>query len=86
MSERIVLTQTDGGWIAESLWRGVRHPGQDECPGCGKSTMRTAVINLVYTFMRCDCEQAEYVHLVERLWHPACILPCLADAAKKSAL
>lgn len=71
MSERVVLTQGDEGWIVESLWRGAPH-NRNECPGCGQSIMRTAIVNLVYTFMECGCDQATYKHLVERLWHPDC--------------
>lgn len=71
MSERVVLTQGDDGWIVESLWRGVPH-SRNECPECGRSVMRTAVANLVYVFMSCDCDQVDYPHVVERLWHPPC--------------
>jgi hypothetical protein len=72
MSERVVLTQGDDGWIVESLWRGVPH-NRNLCPGCERdSIMRTAIVNLVYTFMPCECPEVEYRHLVERLWHPAC--------------
>lgn len=77
MSERIVLTPGDGGWVVESLWRGVLH-NRDDCPGCDRSVMRTAIVNLVYSFMECGCDKVEYPHLVERLWHPACYAAALA--------
>lgn len=72
MNERIVLTPSEDGWIIESLWRGIEH-NRDLCPGCsGDSVMRTAIVNLVYSFTPCECEAVGYRHLVERLWHPIC--------------
>ncbi len=42
------------------------------CPGtaCGDQSM--ALVNLVYTFERCNCPAADYVHLVEQIWHRTC--------------
>ncbi len=71
--ERLVITMGDDGPIVESLWRGAPH-NRNECPHCDKSVMRTAVVNLVYSFMTCDCDQVNFQHLVERLWHPACYI------------
>jgi hypothetical protein len=72
MTERIVIELGDEGWTASSLWRR-DHPQRDNCPACGKTCLRTALINLAYVFTPCDCELVDYGHLYEQLWH----LPCL---------
>ncbi len=83
MSERLVITIGDDGPIVESLWRGVPH-NRNVCPHCGESVMRTAIVNLVYSFMPCRCDQAAYEHLVERLWHPPCYTAALTPTGDET--
>jgi hypothetical protein len=50
------------------------HPYNGDCAGCAAVCSTTAMVSLVYTFERCDCPHAPYVHLVERLWHRGCFV------------
>jgi hypothetical protein len=60
---------------AEAL-RPVRHRSvRHMCPGCGDDVSRIGVTDLAYTYVVCTCrELATYDHLVEQLWHLACLL------------
>lgn len=46
-----------------------RHRRFRSCPACGEDLSTTAILEIGYTFERCDCTDPEYTHLVEQLWH-----------------
>lgn len=45
------------------------------CPDCGADLMRVAMVEISYVFVVCDCRAngVTYDHLVEQLWHTACL-------------
>jgi hypothetical protein len=51
-----------------------RHGTQHLCPVCKDDLMRVAVVDLIYSFELCSCGSPEYEHLVEQLWHRACMI------------
>ncbi|MBV1929810.1 MAG: hypothetical protein KUG81_09915 [Gammaproteobacteria bacterium] len=60
---------------AEQLIEEVKHhPRGHGCPVCGEDCGPVAMVYLVYTFEPCDCDQANYVHLVEAVYHRQCFL------------
>jgi hypothetical protein len=63
-----------------------KHPGRDHCPGCGESISTCAITRLAYAFAACDCELADYSHLVERIWHIGCITHAAPDLAARDML
>lgn len=51
------------------------------CPACKGDCAKTAVVDLVYAFVICDCAAASYKHLAEQLWHRRCFLDHAAVSA-----
>jgi hypothetical protein len=43
------------------------------CPGCGTSLLDVEIIDVAYAFRECGCNERDYEHLVEQLWHLACL-------------
>ena len=43
------------------------------CPQCNGDCYATALIDLAYLFRVCSCGDPDYPHLVEQLWHLACL-------------
>ena len=56
----------------------VQHDEKDEvlhtCAECGKSVTHTALTDIVYSFITCDCDVWNFAHLVKVAWHKACFL------------
>lgn len=54
------------------------HPCSSLCPTCAGPTATIGVTKLAYVFEVCSCHEADYDHLVETLYHRACLeqLPC----------
>ena len=50
------------------------HPDRYKCPACGDDVSRIAMVRLVYTYEPCDCDIADYTHLVERVYHRECFI------------
>lgn len=49
------------------------HCWSTDCGVCGKDCLRTAMVDLVYTFEPCKCDiEPRYEHLVEHLYHRRC--------------
>lgn len=61
-------------WEARS-----QHNVPDECPRCMGPTLTVGVTKLVWTYEVCACGIPEYEHLVETLWHRACVEPLACD-------
>lgn len=57
-------------WMARD-----RHGRSGDCPGCGGPTWTIGITKLAYTFEPCSCDQADFEHLVETMWHRACLVP-----------
>ena len=53
--------------------RDFHRDAQHICPGCGEDSSRQPLVTCAYTFASCDCDAASYPHLVEQLWHMACL-------------
>ena len=51
-----------------------RHKKNYKCKVCGDDCGRIGMVNLVYVFETCVCEEAGYTHLVERLYHRNCFV------------
>jgi len=51
------------------------HSHRHDCPECGQSIMQTAIVDLVYTFEVCTCDEVPYTHLMETIWHRRCFVP-----------
>ena len=49
-----------------------RHKRNQTCKICGEDCSKIAMVELVYVFEPCDCEEAGYTHLVEQLYHRHC--------------
>jgi len=45
-----------------------------ECPGCGESCARVALVQLLYLWEPCQCSQVNYPHLSEQVWHRSCYI------------
>lgn len=43
------------------------------CPGCEEDCSTTGIVHLAYTFRTCACGNPDFPHLVEQLWHLACL-------------
>lgn len=55
------------------------HPRRTVCPRCETDCCRTGLHKLVYTFETCDCDAAQYPHLMEQIWHRACLAKAETD-------
>jgi len=42
---------------------------------------RTGLPRLVYTFETCQCPSSPYPHLMEQIWHRACLAAAEASSA-----
>lgn len=49
------------------------HGKQAACPADGENLGAVGITELAYTFEVCACGTPEYSHLVEQLWHRACL-------------
>jgi hypothetical protein len=51
------------------------HRALRNCPRCGEDCSTIGITKTAYTFESCDCDDssAAHPHLVEQLWHRACI-------------
>ena len=49
-----------------------RHRLNYKCKVCEDDCSAVALVELVYVFELCGCEEAEYTHLVEQLYHRHC--------------
>lgn len=45
---------------------------QKKCPVCCQNCDKTALVDLLWTWERCDCGKAPYTHLRPTIWHKAC--------------
>lgn len=50
------------------------HPDARTCPKCGDDCATVAITDLAYLHRACECPRLEYAHLVEQLWHLACLV------------
>lgn len=57
------------------------HPRRTVCPGCEKDCCRTGLPSLVYTFEACQCPTSTYPHLMEQIWHRACLAAAEASSS-----
>jgi hypothetical protein len=48
------------------------------CPTCSDST-NVAITKIVYVFEPCECGDPEYTHLLEVLYHRACLVASSCD-------
>ena len=53
--------------------RDYHRDSQRVCPKCGEDCGRVALVKLAYVFATCNCEQADYSHLVEQVYHRTCL-------------
>lgn len=66
----MTVTGTD---LVQTWRHGLHDDGRKTCPGCGWDCMRTAIVDVAYVFDVCSCGDPVYDHLVEQLWHRACL-------------
>lgn len=55
------------------------------CPGCEADVSIEGVVDLAYTFRTCECGTPDYAHIVEQLWHLACLQGRRPDVEKAAA-
>jgi hypothetical protein len=48
------------------------HTKLRSCGGCNENVSIIGITKLVYSFEVCGCDEWEYDHLVEQLWHREC--------------
>jgi hypothetical protein len=70
-----VSTEAPTGAILVDRWAlSAGHRQKSEtCPGCGANLLRVGITELAYAFRVCACGEVAYEHLVEQLWHLACL-------------
>lgn len=56
------------------------HPIAKTCPSCGDRVDIVGIHLLAYTFEPCPCSVETYEHLVETLWHRACLNPVVCES------
>jgi hypothetical protein len=63
---------TAGDLIAKLESQVFSHPYARKCPRCSEDMGRVGLTSIVYTFEVCDCDLADYDHLIETLYHRDC--------------
>ncbi len=51
------------------MTRGHYGDQRSTCPTCGVELRRIGLVDVAYTYEPCSCPLADFVHLVEQLWH-----------------
>lgn len=72
-------TEPTGAMLIETWASRTGHEFAKDCPGCGETIMRVGITKLAYVHDACSCSNAGYEHLVERIWHRACLAPLACD-------
>lgn len=62
------------GEVLIARWPDKNHSRLTNCPRCGDDCLRVAITRLAYIHVSCDCHYASYPHLIEQLWHTACLI------------
>lgn len=60
--------------IADLPMRWDDHERSRYCPDCDEQLDVVALIHLVYSFESCSCDQYDFDHLVEQMWHRRCFV------------
>lgn len=54
-------------------------PGVKMCPVCQEDLSSVGINRLCITFDLCECPEADYPHVVEQVWHKACLTSYLIE-------
>lgn len=79
------MAEPTGDQLLQYLHRD-RHHHQTLCPGCQESVSRCGIVDLAYAFDICSCDEADYDHLVERVWHLRCLTAAAPDRSAMEML
>lgn len=66
--------------------RPYRHERLKTCDGCGESVTREGITNLAYYYQVCECDAAEWPHILERVCHLRCMARRSPDLAAQALL
>jgi hypothetical protein len=69
-----IISEPTGVVLVDRWGLSAAHRKESEtCPGCGANLLRVGLPELAYAFRVCGCGEVGYEHLVEQLWHLACL-------------
>lgn len=58
--------------VSDLPLRWINHSRSRYCPNCAEQLDVVALTSLVYSFEVCSCDEHDYDHLVEQMWHRQC--------------